>query len=232
MLVPAPPQQASAAGGRGAVAWNDWPSRGAWEQRRARYWQKSRPMAVLGQGFPVVKGAESCFRRNGGRRGGSKGGINNGGLAYSPPDLFNSLPTPAPEKGAMGRGQPWPWRHSHGKQGGLGSGLITRRGQWRPGGGQNGRRGRSGRSGLQETARSSDRKRASRFCGACDPASCGHGLVSCGTDGAGCPAGPASCGFCCCHPLDLPSPWPQAANLQHPISASEVTALPLAQVEP
>ncbi len=51
----------------------------------------------------------------------------------------------------------------------LGSGLIIRRGGWRPGGGQNGRRGRRRRSGLQWAARPSVGKRASRLCGPCDP---------------------------------------------------------------
>ena len=49
---------------------------------------------------------------------------------------------------------------------------------------------------------------------------------------ARCPAGPASYGFCPCHTLDPPSPLPQAAVLEHPISTGEVTALPLTQVEP
>ena len=118
---------------------------------------------------------------------------------------------------------------------GLESGLITRRGQWQPGGGQNGRCGRRRRSGLQWAASPSAGKRASRFCDACDPASCGHGLVPCGSDGAGgkagCPAGTASYGFCPCPTLHPPSPWPQAAVLAHPIRTGEVTALPLTQVE-
>ena len=62
----------------------------------------------------------------------------------------------------------------------LGSGLITRRGRWRPGGWQNGRRGHSGRSRLQDAASPSAGKRESQFCETCDPASCGHGLVCCG----------------------------------------------------
>ncbi len=82
----------------------------------------------------------------------------------------------------------------------VGSGLITRRGWWRPGGWQNGRRGLSGRSGLQCAASPSVGKRESRFCDPCDPTSCCNALVSCGSDGArckaGCPAGPASYGFC------------------------------------
>ena len=45
-------------------------------------------------------------------------------------------------------------RHSPGSDG-LGSGLITRRGQWRPGGWQRGRRGRNGGRGLQWAARQS-----------------------------------------------------------------------------
>ncbi len=107
----------------------------------------------------------------------------------------------------------------------LGSGLIIRK--W-----QNGRRGRSHRSGLQPAASPSVRKRDSRFCDACDPASCCNGLVSCGNDGAGCkagcPAGPASYGFCCCHTLDPRSPLLQAAVLEHPISTSEVEVTALA----
>ena len=94
----------------------------------------------------------------------------------------------------------------------LGSGLITRRGRWRPGGWQNRRRGRSRRSGLQGAASSSVGKKDSRFCDACDPASCCNALVSCGSDGVGCPAGPASYGFCPCHTFNPPLPWPQAAG--------------------
>ncbi len=68
-------------------------------------------------------------------------------------------------------------------------GLITRRGQWRPGGWQNGRRGRSRRSGLQCAASPSVGKKDSRFCDPRDKISCCNGLVSCGSDGAGCKAG-------------------------------------------
>ena len=42
----------------------------------------------------------------------------------------------------------------------LGSGLITRRGRWRPGGWQNGRRGRSDRSGLQDRRQSFSREKS------------------------------------------------------------------------
>ncbi len=63
--------------------------------------------------------------------------------------------------------------------------LISRRGQWRPGGWQSGRRGRNGGSGLQWAASHSVGNRASRFCDACDPASCGHGLAACGSDSDG-----------------------------------------------
>ena len=117
----------------------------------------------------------------------------------------------------------------------LGSGLITRRGQWRLGGWQNGRGGRSGRSGLQWAASPSVGKKDSRFCDACDIISCCNALVSCGSDGAGCkagcPAGSASYGLCPCHPLDSPSPCRRRQVLAHHISTGEVTALPLTQVE-
>ena len=69
------------------------------------------------------------------------------------------------------------------------------------------------RSGLQGAASPSIGKRDSRFCDPCDPASCCNALVSCGSDGAeckaGCPAGPASYGFCPCPTLGPPSPLPQ-----------------------
>ena len=116
-----------------------------------------------------------------------------------------------------------------------GSGLITRRGRWRPGGWQNGRHGRSGRSRLQDAASPSVRKRASRFCDPCATASCCNGPVSCGSDGAGCkagcPAGPASYGFCPCRILYPQSPRPQAAGPCVAYQPGEVTTLPLTQVE-
>ncbi len=113
----------------------------------------------------------------------------------------------------------------------LGSGLITGRGQWRPGGWQNGRRGRSRRSGLQWAASSSVGKKDSRFCDPCDTTSCCSGVVSCGSDGAGCPAGTASYGFCSCHTLDPHHRCRRRQVLEHHISTGEVSALPLTQVE-
>ncbi len=117
-----------------------------------------------------------------------------------------------------------------------GPGLITRRGRWRPGGWQSRGYGRSDHSGLQDATSPSVGKRASRFCDALHPASCCNGLVSCGSDGAGCkagcPAGPASYGFCPCHPLAPHHCGCRRWVLAHPISTSEVTALPLTQVEP
>ncbi len=109
-----------------------------------------------------------------------------------------------------------------------------RRGRWRPGGWQNGRRGRSGRSVLQPAASPSIGKRASRFCDTCDPASCGHGLASCGSDGAGCKAGCPAGSILCILSLSNPCPHHPGSRrqvLKQHISTGGATALPLTQVE-
>ncbi len=108
--------------------------------------------------------------------------------------------------------------------------------RWRPGGWHNGRRGRSHRSGLQGVASLSVGKRASRFCDACDPASCGHGLVSAAATGRDARRD-ALLGQ---HPADcvpvilliLHHCGSRRQILEQHISTSEVTALPLTQVEP
>ena len=121
-----------------------------------------------------------------------------------------------------------------------GSGLISRRGQWWPGGWQSGRQGRNGGSGLQWAASPSVGNRASRLCDARDPASCGHGPAACGSDSDGTGRDVRRGALLGQHLGDFAPAIPLIPHhrgrrqqiLQPPISASEVTALPLTQVEP
>ena len=94
-----------------------------------------------------------------------------------------------------------------------------------------------GRSGLQWAASPSLGKRASRLCDACDPASCGHGLAACGSDGTGRDArrdpllGQHLADFVSVIPLIPKHRGSRRQILQHLISASEVTALPFPLVQ-
>ncbi len=86
-------------------------------------------------------------------------------------------------------------------------------------------------AGFQDAASPSSGKRASRFCDACDPASCGHGLASCGGGGVGARRNALLdqhlTDFVAVIPLIPHHRGSRRQVLAHPIRTSEVTALPL-----